>query len=153
MPEANNKRRSEKKPRHKRKNPKVSVVPAIDNGPEIFLNVMTNDLNTESFKNKEMLLQMFYQGAYSNSIGYMDALDVEADVIRPVLVGFEPDPISGLYNMYPLAYLITSREELEKLRSPDGKGGYMGHESEVKDDGGNSEDTSGAEAGSHDGVL
>lgn len=121
MPESNvNPERRNK--RHKRKNPKVTVAPV--GGHEFFLNILTNDPRPEAKVVKEMILKMFYEGATSNSIAYVDALHVPSNKVVPTLVGFEENAETGLVDLIPLAYIITSAKDIENLRMPDEKGGY-----------------------------
>lgn len=87
--------------------------------------VELNILSNEPTSFKAGLLQLFYKGALMNSIAYADLLDVTTNKVRPALVGLEPNPETGLVDTYPLAFIID-REELPKLRSPDGRGGWLG---------------------------
>jgi len=81
--------------------------------------VLTNEMTPQ----KVALMEMFYRGAFANTLAYMDALNEETGEVEQLLVGFEKDPKTGKVDTYPLAKLLTP-EELSKYKAPDGKGGY-----------------------------
>lgn len=80
--------------------------------------VLTNDFTPQ----KIALMEMFYRGAYANTLGYMDAKNNETGEIEPILVGMETTP-DGKVNTYPLAKLLAP-EDVAKYSAPDGKGGF-----------------------------
>lgn len=104
------------KPRVKKVSPK---------SPEIMLNVMANN-PTELLYNK---LQLFYKGAFENSIAFMVAKDTVTGEEAEILVGYDFDPQTGKIDVYPLAKLIPM-EDSARYIAPTGRGGYIGEETE-----------------------
>lgn len=86
---------------------------------EINLHVFTND---QSEPGNVPMLQMFYRGAHTNSIGLMRAKNVATGEIESILVGIEPG--EGGDAIWPLAKILNPSEGA-LYRMPDGKGGYL----------------------------
>lgn len=72
------------------------------------------------------LLQMFYRGAYTNSVGIMRALNTSTNKTETLLVGLEIQ--GGETQLLPLAKVLDP-SEVSKYLSPDGKGGYFTNDS------------------------
>ena len=81
--------------------------------------VLTNDMTPQ----KVALMEMFYRGAYANTLAYMDAFNEETGEVEQLLVGFEKDEKTGKVDTYPLAKLLRP-EDIKVYKAPDGKGGY-----------------------------
>lgn len=86
---------------------------------EIALAVFSNDPKSVDYD----ILQMFYHGAFNNSIGYMLAKHKETGELERLLVGTEWNPKTERLDVYPLARLLAP-EEVSSYLAPDGKGGY-----------------------------
>ncbi len=86
---------------------------------EIALAVFSNDPLSVDYD----ILQMFYHGAYANSIGFMKARHKETGELQRLLVGTEWNPQTEKLDVYPLARLLEP-EEVSQYSAPDGKGGY-----------------------------
>jgi hypothetical protein len=82
--------------------------------------VLTNDMTPQ----KVALMEMFYRGAFANTLGYMDALNEETGEVEQLIVGFDKNAVNGQVDTYPLARLLAP-SEVAKYKAPDGKGGYF----------------------------
>ena len=69
------------------------------------------------------LLAMFYQGIYDNTIGIMDAFNLESQQEEMILVGVQADE-DGKPVCFPLARLMRA-EDVPNFLAPDGKGEYF----------------------------
>lgn len=69
------------------------------------------------------LLNMFYSGVFSNTLGIMVAKDSETGDIVSVLVGLSKDG-NGEPAIYPIARILGDSESKRYL-PPDGNGGYI----------------------------
>ncbi len=87
---------------------------------EIVLSVFSNDPKDEA---AYQLLQMFYKGAVSNSIGMMRALNNETGETELLIVGVERAEGGGV-NSYPLARVLNP-QDVPKYFSPNGLGGWF----------------------------
>lgn len=89
------------------------------------------DVNLFVFSNETedngtvQLLQMFYRGAFANSVGIMRALNTETNKVESVLIGVEI--VGGKSEFYPLARVLEP-DEATKYLAPNGKGGWFGRE-------------------------
>jgi hypothetical protein len=81
--------------------------------------VLTNDMNPQ----KVAIMEMFYRGAFANTLGYMDAFNEETGETDALLVGMSKDE-NGNVETYPLAKLLKP-EDVKIYKAPDGKGGYV----------------------------
>lgn len=63
-------------------------------------------------------LQMLYQGAYDNTLGFMHALNSETNKIDSLIVGLDKNN-----NAYPLMRLLSPEEAMNYL-APDGEGAF-----------------------------
>lgn len=70
----------------------------------------------------EALLVMFYEGAFHNRLGVMEAFDLTTNEETTILVGVEADE-DGKPVCYPVARCLKA-EEVKNFLAPDGKGGY-----------------------------
>ena len=77
------------------------------------------------------LLNMFYEGAFNNSIGIMVVKNSETGEEETVLVGLLPveTPDGEYVSTIPIAKLMT-KEESASLLAPDGDGGYIDNRTE-----------------------
>lgn len=91
--------------------------------------VFTNNLGQAQFL--QSFLDMFYRGAFYNTIGVMSALNTETDEEEVVLVGVEHTD-DGNTLTYPLARILRP-DEAPKYVGPDGKGGWLTPEVEHLD--------------------
>lgn len=95
-----------------------------DTGPDTEVEfqqyIFSNDLSDVRLPG---LLDMFYRGVLTNTIGLMVAKDVELDIDALLLVGLEQNEDGGV-DTYPLARILDPAE-LKRYRSPDGTGGYF----------------------------
>lgn len=71
----------------------------------------------------DTLFGMFHHAAFSNSIGIMDAWNLETEQEETILVGVELDE-DGKPDCYPLAKVLRA-EDVSKYLAPNGKGGYF----------------------------
>lgn len=87
--------------------------------------IYTNDKANPSLLG---LLNMFYEGAFNNTIGIMVVKNAETGNEETILVGLVPtDTPDGEYvSTIPIAKLM-SKEESVILLAPDGEGGYIDH--------------------------
>lgn len=79
--------------------------------------------NAESSPNLDNILAMFYQGVYNNTIGIMEAYNIETEAEELILVGVELDENSKPI-CFPLCSVLRA-EDVTKFLSPNGKGGYF----------------------------
>lgn len=70
----------------------------------------------------DSLLAMVYQGAYDNTLGIMEAWDLETESPVTLIVGVALDE-DGKAECFPLFKLLKA-EDVPFFLSPDGKGGY-----------------------------
>lgn len=71
----------------------------------------------------DTLFGMFHHAAFNNSIGIMDAWNLETEQEETILVGVELDE-DGKPDCYPLAKVLRA-EDVSKYLAPNGKGGYF----------------------------
>jgi hypothetical protein len=71
----------------------------------------------------DALLTMFYEGAFRNHVGIMEAWSLEDEEEHLILVGVELDE-DGKPNCFPIAKCIRA-EDVTNYLAPDGKGGYF----------------------------
>lgn len=88
-------------------------------GPRPVLYKFTNAEQSHELDN---LLAMFYMGVANNSIGIMQAWNLEKEREELILVGVQLDE-DGKADCYPLAQCF-SIEDSKKYLAPDGKGGF-----------------------------
>lgn len=69
------------------------------------------------------ILNMFYSGVFSNTLGIMVAKNTETGLEDAVLVGLDRDE-NGELGVYPIA-VVLSKEDSIKFLPPDGNGGYV----------------------------
>lgn len=91
-----------------------------DEGMELVLYKFTNKADTPYL---DSLFGMFHHGAFSNSLGIMEAWNLETEREEVILVGVEIDE-DGKPDCYPVARVLTA-EDVGKYLSPNGKGGYF----------------------------
>ena len=70
----------------------------------------------------DSLLAMFYEGAYQNTLGIMEAFDLTENAEVPILVGVAVDE-NGKPECFPIAKLLRA-EDVPNFLSPDGVGGF-----------------------------
>lgn len=70
----------------------------------------------------DSLLAMYYKGAIDNTIGIMNAFNLETSEEELILVGVHLDE-NGKPDCYPLATVIKA-EHVGKYLAPNGKGGF-----------------------------
>lgn len=99
----------------------VPETPAESKGPILF-----TFANHTPAPELEWVLSLFYKGVEMNTIGIMQALNIETHQEEVVLVGVTLDE-EGNTSCYPLCAMLKA-EDVEKYRSPDGKGGWYGVE-------------------------
>lgn len=87
---------------------------------DVNLYIFSNDPNEQGTM---QILQMFYRGAFENTIGIMRAKNTTTGKIESILVGVEISPEGT--KTYPLAKVYDPSDVLT-LVSPDGKGGFFG---------------------------
>lgn len=92
---------------------------------DINLYVFSNDTQDQG---TVQLLQMFYRGAYSNSVGIMRALNTSTDKVESILVGLEVE--EGETKLIPLAKVLEP-QDVPNYLSPNGKGGWFGRDDEA----------------------
>ena len=68
------------------------------------------------------ILAMFYMGVYNNTIGIMQAYDLNVEKEELILVGVTLDE-DGKPDCYPLAKVLRA-EDVPNFLAPDGKGGF-----------------------------
>lgn len=71
----------------------------------------------------DSLLAMFYQGVYDNTLGIMEAWNLETEQEEVILVGVGADE-DGKPVCYPLVKLLRA-EDVPSYLSPNGDGGYF----------------------------
>lgn len=89
----------------------------MDNTNEVIemdLHIFANDPSPQH----QMLLEMFYNGAFTNTLGVMEALDSDTGKLEKLIVG-----VDAQGNAYPLAQCLGP-EDTKKYLAPDGAGGY-----------------------------
>lgn len=79
--------------------------------------------NKESTPYLDSLFAMFHHGAFSNSIGIMDAWNLSTEQEEVILVGVEIDA-DGKPDCYPIAKILRA-EDIGNYLAPNGKGGYF----------------------------
>jgi hypothetical protein len=97
------------------------LTPVVEEETGLIAYMFTNDAKQGYLL--QQLLDMYYRGAYSNTIGIMSALNTETEETELLIVGVSHDE-EGLTNTFPLARILTP-QEVEKYRGPDGKGGWL----------------------------
>lgn len=70
------------------------------------------------------ILDMFYKGVLTNTIGIMIAMDTEQNKEVAILVGLSPQEGSSELTAYPLA-MVLGEEHTKRFLPPDGKGGFI----------------------------
>ena len=70
------------------------------------------------------LLDMFYDGAFTNTLGIMIAKNITTDEEEAVLVGLVKQ--DGEIAAYPIAKVLNKEASTEYL-PPDGEGGWIDH--------------------------
>lgn len=82
--------------------------------------VFTNDkTNPAPFQ----ILDLFYKGVFSNTVGVMHAKRKDTGNLELLLVGLTKDE-GGDLGIYPLARLLSMEDSADYL-PPDGNGGYV----------------------------
>lgn len=76
----------------------------------------------------DSLLAMFYTGAQTNTLGIMEAFNLQNDEEELVLVGVAADD-NGKPVCYPIAKVLRA-EDIPFYLAPDGKGGYFDPQNE-----------------------
>lgn len=79
--------------------------------------------NAEQSPQLDNILAMFYHGVYGNTIGIMEAFNLETETEETILVGVELDENSKPI-CFPLCKVLRA-EDVTKYLSPNGKGGYF----------------------------
>jgi hypothetical protein len=103
------------------------LTPAAENETGLIAYLFTNNVAQAPFL--QQLLEMYYKGAYTNTIGVMSALNTETDKEELLIVGVMHTP-EGLTNTLPLARILDP-DEVANYLGPDGKGGWL--EGDVSD--------------------
>lgn len=91
--------------------------------------VDTTEFTLYKFTNKDdspyldTLLQMFYEGAFGNTIGIMEAFNLKTQEEETILVGVSVDE-DGKPECFPIAKLMSA-EDVPNYLSPDGMGGFF----------------------------
>lgn len=80
----------------------------------------------------QQLLDLYYRGAYENTVGIMHALNVHTQEEETLLVGVEHLE-DGNTVTYPLARIL-SPQEAKNYVGPDGEGGWLDDEDEEETD-------------------
>lgn len=70
----------------------------------------------------ESLIRMIYEGALTNTLGIMRALNVHTNETELLIVGV--DVTDGGSTVYPIAKVLD-HNDVNKYHSPDGKGGWF----------------------------
>lgn len=71
----------------------------------------------------DSLLTMFYEGAFRNHLGVMEAWSLEDEEEHIILVGVSLDD-DGKPECFPIARCLRA-EDVKSYLAPDGKGGYF----------------------------
>lgn len=79
--------------------------------------------NTPEDLSQKQILKMFYDGLDQESIGLMQAKNVETGDLELVLVGISVDKQDNAH-LFPIAKVLKA-EDASQFLSPDGKGGYF----------------------------
>jgi hypothetical protein len=90
---------------------------AIDAKPVLYK--FTNQAKSDELDD---ILAMFYMGVYNNTIGIMQAYDLNGEKEELILVGVTLDE-DGKPDCYPLAKVLRA-EDVPNFLAPDGKGGF-----------------------------
>lgn len=93
------------------------------NSEEQFSPVLYKFTNEQESPYLDNLLAMFYQGAYDNQLGIMQAFNIETEEQELILVGVDADE-NGKPVCYPIAKILAA-EDVKNYLSPDGKGGWF----------------------------
>lgn len=88
-----------------------------------FSPVLYKFTNQEESQYLDSLLAMFYQGAYDNQLGIMQAFNIQTESEELILVGVATDD-NGKPVCFPLAKVLAA-EDVKNYLSPDGKGGWF----------------------------
>lgn len=97
------------------------VAPLEPTEVEVNLAIFTNkDRDISSYQ----LLQLFYTGAFENTIGLMRAKNKVTGEEEQLIVGMTVND-NGEIDTYPLARVLTP-SDVPLYLSPDGKGGWHG---------------------------
>lgn len=100
--------------------------------------------NAEASPYLDSVLAMFYQGVYDNTIGIMEAYNIETEAEETILVGVELDENSKPI-CFPLCKVLRA-EDVTKYLSPNGKGGFFDMLDQVESEAARAEMRSYAEA-------
>jgi len=79
--------------------------------------------NNEDSPYLDTVLGMFYEGAFANTVGIMEAFNVKTSEVETILVGVSADR-DGKPECYPIA-VILGAEHVPNYLMPNGKGGYF----------------------------
>lgn len=91
-----------------------------DNYKELIVYKFTNKAESPFL---DGLFTMFHHGAFTNTIGIMDAWNLDSQQEETLLVGITLDE-DGKPDCYPLAKVLKA-EEVSNYLAPNGKGGYF----------------------------
>ncbi len=94
------------------------------NAAEMVPYVFANDKNNPA---PFGLLDMFYDGVLSNTVGIAIVWDKKNECEQPILVGLSKEDGQSNVSIFPLA-VIVGAEDQDRYAAPDGKGGYVGIE-------------------------
>lgn len=78
--------------------------------------------NNEDSPYLDTVLGMFYEGAFANAIGVMEAFNLEKGEVETILVGVNADS-EGKPECYPIATILGA-EHVSRYLMPDGKGDF-----------------------------
>lgn len=98
--------------------------------PVVVSPVIYKFTNRAESNDLDMLLKGFYQGAYSNAIGIMEAYNLDTESVDVLIVGVQLDE-NGKPDCYPLARALTTKE-MHRYLSPDGEGRFYDSENAVE---------------------
>lgn len=102
--------------------PDTNEVEVVSNRPQ-HSPILYKFTNQESSPYMDNILAMFYDGAYNNRIGIMEAHNLETETEEMILVGVELDE-NGKPICFPLCKVLRA-EDVTKYLSPDGDGGFF----------------------------
>lgn len=103
----------------------------VDSEPGLIAYMFTN--HKEQVQMLQSYLDMFYRGAYANTIGLQSAYNTETGLEEVLIVGVQHD--GAITKTYPLARILANGEEA-KYVAPDGKGGWLdGNDDEEPEEG------------------
>ncbi len=96
-----------------------------DNKAELptFSPILYKFTNHEDSPHLDSLLAMFYQGAFDNQLGIMQAFNLTTDEEYLILVGVAADE-NGKPVCFPVAKVLSA-EDVPNYLAPDGKGGWF----------------------------